>query len=90
MDILGFVEDSANQYVISSEKEAISLAWTSLFINKYLNNEQISVGNLEKQLNDDGNPVTMYSDSDGNYIATFVNTNNIYKIGSNGNAEKIN
>lgn len=58
-------------------------------IDKYLNNEQITAENLAKELNAIGNNVKIDNYENGNYIATFVDTNHTYKIEQNGNIEQL-
>ena len=81
-------KEAREKNIIGQEKDAISIAWNSLTIDKELNGLDIKNVDFENELNNYGNNIQVsYEDDDENknFIVNFKNTQHEYIVDRSGN-----
>ena len=68
---------------IDKEKEAIALAWSSMTIGKYVDDQEITAELFEETLRKEGNDTAVSEDEEG-FLIYFRETNRSYKVDNIG------
>ena len=78
-------EESTTSFLIQAEKQEIHVAFTTLNSERLLNeNVEINAGNLEKQIQLNGNTVVVVTDESDNFVISFTKTGHQYIMTPSG------